>query len=249
MQNKIFLNYRRKDSAGHVGRIFDWLTKYFGPRSVFLDVDGLLASQNFEARISGELNTCSVFIAVIGLHWGAAFEGRDGSEDFVQREIVSALEKKGLLLIPVLVGGARLPEKGQVPEALHGLLLRQALEVYDNDFAGGVEKIVAQIEGQSGLRRKKETRDVKVECVICASERMHSQSAPSAIQHFEPGTQVYNGEEFVTSLDTIVSREVKLRCRKGCGTTHLQVTSWDNETTDDDGASFERFEVKAYRRD
>ena len=36
---RIFISYRRDDSAGHAGRLFDRLADYFGREQVFIDID------------------------------------------------------------------------------------------------------------------------------------------------------------------------------------------------------------------
>ena len=36
---KIFISYRRDDSAGHAGRLYDRLEGHFGQGQVFMDVD------------------------------------------------------------------------------------------------------------------------------------------------------------------------------------------------------------------
>jgi hypothetical protein len=38
---KIFISYRREDSEGYVGRLYDNLVETFGPDEVFLDVVNL----------------------------------------------------------------------------------------------------------------------------------------------------------------------------------------------------------------
>ena len=46
---KIFISYRRSDSAAHAGRIYDRLEGHFGQGQVFMDVDtiheGLVGSE------------------------------------------------------------------------------------------------------------------------------------------------------------------------------------------------------------
>ncbi len=39
--HRIFLSYRRQDSAGHAGRLADHLLDRFGQGSVFVDVDSI----------------------------------------------------------------------------------------------------------------------------------------------------------------------------------------------------------------
>jgi len=43
----IFISYRREDSAGHAGRLFDRLREHFGKDRVFLDVVGIDAGVDF----------------------------------------------------------------------------------------------------------------------------------------------------------------------------------------------------------
>ena len=35
---RIFVSYRREDTAGYAGRLFDTLRKAFGPKNVFRDI-------------------------------------------------------------------------------------------------------------------------------------------------------------------------------------------------------------------
>ena len=65
----IFLSYRREDSAGVAGRIYDRLRAHFGPDSVFIDVDAVPLGVDFQEHIESVLNHCGVLLAVIGPHW------------------------------------------------------------------------------------------------------------------------------------------------------------------------------------
>jgi len=47
---KIFLNYRRDDSEGYVGRLYDHLTDRF-PGRVFRDVTGLRPGEDFVSAL------------------------------------------------------------------------------------------------------------------------------------------------------------------------------------------------------
>ncbi|MGH8656808.1 MAG: hypothetical protein ACREYE_33550 [Gammaproteobacteria bacterium] len=50
---RVFLNYRREDSEGIAGRIFDRLHERFGPENVFRDLDTITPGAEF-ARMIGE---------------------------------------------------------------------------------------------------------------------------------------------------------------------------------------------------
>ena len=46
-KGRIFISYRRADSAGYAGRIYDRLTAHFGEDAVFMDVDTIEAGVDF----------------------------------------------------------------------------------------------------------------------------------------------------------------------------------------------------------
>jgi hypothetical protein len=47
----IFVSYRRSDSQGEAGRLFDDLAKHFGEQSVFMDVSAIEAGRDFRKAI------------------------------------------------------------------------------------------------------------------------------------------------------------------------------------------------------
>src|SRR3954463_10334202 len=95
----IFLCYRREDSGGHAGRIYDRLTQHFGSRQpIFIDVDSVDPGVDFVDAIQQTVASCDVLIAVIGRNWVTATddEGRrrlEDPQDFVRLEIEAALER------------------------------------------------------------------------------------------------------------------------------------------------------------
>ena len=59
---KIFLSYRRQDSAGVAGRIYDRLRQHFGDDAIFMDIDNIpLASTSgsTSVRRSASAASCS----------------------------------------------------------------------------------------------------------------------------------------------------------------------------------------------
>ena len=104
---RIFINYRRQDSEGHVGRLYDHLTRHFAPDNIFMDVSSIEPGEDFVEVLEEAVAGCDVFLAVIGPQW-ATITDADGnrrleqSDDFVRLEIASAL-RQDKLVIPVLV--------------------------------------------------------------------------------------------------------------------------------------------------
>jgi TIR domain len=152
----IFISYRRGDSSGHAGRLCDRLTARFGDAAVFMDLQDIAPGQNFARSIDETIARCDCVVAVIGPRWVEAFQQRSaGTEDFVQHEIAAAL-RRDIALIPVLVGGARMPLAEQLPQPLAALCYRNALEVRDERFDDDVTRLseaIGAVVGDAGGRR------------------------------------------------------------------------------------------------
>ena len=144
---KIFLSYRREDSAGVAGRICDRLRGYFGPDAVFFNVDSVPLGVDFQEYIESLLSHCGVFLAVIGPDWaGQINTGRDNPEDWVRIEIEAAL-KQCLPVIPVLIDHTGMPSKADLPPSLVRLACRHAVRVdQGRDFHHHVGQLIKGIE-------------------------------------------------------------------------------------------------------
>src|SRR5579859_7462419 len=109
MGRAIFISYRRDDSEGEAGRLFDDLVRSFGEDSVFMDVDGINPGMDFRKAIDDNVASCGVLLAMIGPTWATIKHGDarrlDDPNDFVRLEIASALSRN-IAVIPVLVHDA-----------------------------------------------------------------------------------------------------------------------------------------------
>jgi len=148
----IFISYRRDDSAGHAGRIYDHLCNVFGRDSIFHDVDDIRPGQVFPDVIRERIAGCAVVVVVIGKRWLEILRTRAGGEpDFVSIEIQSALECPAVI-IPVLVGGASMPRAGDLPDGLAKLAVRDAEEIRDATFAEDIARLVKAVKDAPGWR-------------------------------------------------------------------------------------------------
>src|SRR4051812_41033858 len=138
----IFISYRREDAGGHAGRLCDRLTTRFGDDRVFLDIQDIQPGQNFEQSIDATIAACDCVLAVIGPRWLHSLRERDGRDDFVRRELAAALQKRSTL-IPVLVGGARMPAADALPADIAPLSRLNAIEVRDEHFDDDVARLTA----------------------------------------------------------------------------------------------------------
>jgi hypothetical protein len=143
----IFIGYRREDGAGWAGRLHADLQARLGRNSqIFMDVDGIPPGEDFRTYIDHAIVQCDAFVAMIGPDWLDARDeqGRrrlDDPHDFVRLEIAAALNRD-IRVIPVLVGGARLPTAEELPEPLGRLVNRHAVSLDNETWELGVSKIV-----------------------------------------------------------------------------------------------------------
>lgn len=148
--NQIFISYRREDSAGYSGRLADRLAMAFGEEQIFRDFDDIGPGQNFAASIRKNLSSAQVFLVVIGSNWLAARNDRhqrrlDDAEDFVRLEIETALQR-GIQIIPLLINGARMPNRSDLPASLSALSYRQAVELSDSRWDQDVDQLIEHIK-------------------------------------------------------------------------------------------------------
>ena len=159
----IFVGYRREDGAGWAGRLHADLRRELGPGSqIFMDVDGIPPGEDFRAYIDRAIGLCDAFIALIGPRWLDAYDeqGRrrlDDPHDFVRLELAAALNRN-IRVIPVLVGGARLPVAEQLPEPLGRLVNRHAVSLDNETWESGVNKIVRSFVDPTDLPLARRTQ-------------------------------------------------------------------------------------------
>ncbi len=148
--SRIFINYRRQDSEGYVGRLYDFLAQHFERGDIFMDVDSIKPGADFVTTIEEAVANCDILLAVIGPQW-ASIADEAGNQrlaqwnDFVHLEIATAL-KQNKLVVPVLVGRARMPAPTEIPDDLAGLVRRNAIELSHQRFVADVERLVATIQ-------------------------------------------------------------------------------------------------------
>lgn len=161
----IFISYRREDTSGHAGRIYDRLNAHF-PDRVFRDVAGINLGEDFVVAIERHVGECEVFIELVGDRWATITDhaGRrrlDDPEDFVRLELATAL-RRGITIIPILVNGATMPAGSTLPTDIAPLTRRNALQVTESDFDHDVERLIKRLEtvlGRSSAIRS--VRDTK----------------------------------------------------------------------------------------
>jgi hypothetical protein len=152
MAAKVFISYRRGDSAGYAGRLMDRLDRELGRDLVFMDVDAVPLGTNFSKVLHEEVAKCGVLLAVIGPNWLDARDEHgnrrlDDPNDWVRVEITAALQRN-IPVIPILLDGARIPGASQLPEDLKELASRNGLDVRHASFQDDMDRLIRGLKGQ-----------------------------------------------------------------------------------------------------
>lgn len=147
---KITVSYRRDDSEAITGRIFDRLVAHYGKDAVFRDIDNIPPGVDFRMHIDDALQQTDVLIVVIGRRWiGSARPGSTrihNEEDPVRIEVETAL-RRGIAVVPVLVGDTRMPTATQLPASLKEFAFRNAVRVDSGqDFDHHTERLLRALD-------------------------------------------------------------------------------------------------------
>jgi CHASE2 domain-containing sensor protein len=151
-----FLSYRRDQSSFIARSLRTALVARLGSKSVFLDEGSIFPGEQFPRQIKEAILGSSVMLVIIGPYWlearGAKSGGRrlDEPDDWVRQEVEEGLRNAIAVVIPVLVDGATMPGKNDLPPSIQALSDRQAFPLPGNDLPREVDALIEGI-GQGRL--------------------------------------------------------------------------------------------------
>lgn len=145
---KVFLSYRRVDSALFVDALFNRLLVV--GCHVFRDVHTLRPGVLFRDAIGDTIPACDVVIAVIGSRWNdvSVVNGArrlDNAADFVRLELETAIAAS-VKVIPCVIGKAQMPDVATLPDSLKSLVERNAVMLSARRFQQDSEALVAEVQ-------------------------------------------------------------------------------------------------------
>lgn len=170
----IFICYRRDDSLPWTGRLHEHFARHFGAEHVFVDIDSIAPGEDFLDVVRHRVEECDVFVPVIGRTWmtiaNAAGNRRlDDQDDYVRTEIAAALNLRKRI-VPVVVGGARMPEKRELPGEIAALATRNAFAVDDLRFADDARRLIKLLERAAAPgEAKRPTSDAAADAVLAST--------------------------------------------------------------------------------
>lgn len=144
---KVFIGYRRSDTAGYAGWLHHSLDHEYGRAEVFRDVVAISIGTDFTKAVERWIRRCDVFLCLIGPEW-ASPEGRRRlaeENDAVRVEVETALRLKREV-IPILLQKARMPQARDLPPALEPLTVRNALEMSDGKWMEDLRRLTDRLE-------------------------------------------------------------------------------------------------------
>jgi len=147
---RVFVSYRRRETQHIAGRLSDWLENRLGQTKVFMDVESLEPGVDFGEAIAAAVASCDVLIVLIGKAWTTMTDnaGRrrlDDPDDFIVLEVSAALQR-GIRVVPVLVDGASMPHRDELPASLQGLARRHAVRIDHETFRSDVDPLLDTVE-------------------------------------------------------------------------------------------------------
>jgi uncharacterized membrane protein YhaH (DUF805 family) len=150
MSSPVFISYRRSDSQHATGRLFSRLApRYLAEADIFMDVEAIAAGADFKAALDDQLRHCKVCLVMIGPDWLAT--GTDGKRrvdsegDFVRMEAATALARRDIRVIPVLVDNARMPSEAELPEPLKALSRLNAVHLTHERFDADGDALAGKV--------------------------------------------------------------------------------------------------------
>ena len=149
---KLFISYRREDTNAVSHRIYDLLVDRYGAESVLIDTDTIPAGSEYPTFLRKEIRKSTFMLSVIGKGWlNAQKQGKrrlDDTGDPVRVEIETAISID-LEIIPLLIEGAKMPEKKDLPVTLSPLASKNAIDIAEGrDFKVHMNRLIQRIESR-----------------------------------------------------------------------------------------------------
>src|ERR1700730_16306663 len=146
---RVFISYRRDDSGGYTGRLYDRLRDLYPPGSLFMDVVGIQPGVDFYQAIEDAVGQCGSMVVVMGPKWLTVTDETgqrriDNASDFVRLEIATALKRRVPVMI-ALVADASKPAEESLPSEMHELARVSVFLLRDTQWNADVQALVAAL--------------------------------------------------------------------------------------------------------
>jgi TIR domain len=179
MSGGVFICYRREDSAFAARAICDRLAACLQRENVFFDVDNIDLGLDWVKVLSRRIGECDALVAIIGKSWISRADNSnqrrlDNIDDPVRVEIAAALKRR-ILVIPVMVEGAAMPKRDDLPADLKDFANRNGLVISHPRFDADIENLTSRLSSLLEERRRNDAKRAERE-----ERKRHAATARSA---------------------------------------------------------------------
>ena len=169
MAKRVFISYRREDTAPVARLVYDRLWRVLSKANVFFDVSTIAGGEDFQSKIASGIGKSDATLVLIGEGWLKESPTRKiriwEENDYVRSEVREALARP-LLLLPILVSGASMPKPEQLPEDIRAITMKSALPLRHESFEDDVENILSAILGVGTRKRNWEKQTTIWSCIF-----------------------------------------------------------------------------------
>jgi hypothetical protein len=146
----VFVSFRSADAGSYAAVLLDEvLGTVLGPEMVFRSSRSIAAGRQFDEVLLVAVQHCDAMVVLIGPDWLTA-AGEDGQrllerpDDWVRREVEIALGRS-IPVVPVLLTGARRPERDELPRSIAALASRQAVYLRHRHIGPDLGHLLAEL--------------------------------------------------------------------------------------------------------
>jgi hypothetical protein len=149
-KHRVFICYRREDSSYATSYIYDKLEGLLGAGVIFKDVDSIPYGTDFRSHVKEKLTQCQVCLVVIGKSW-LNMSDKEGNKRLLQesdpvRIEIETVLSRDMLVIPILVDNAPMPDSVDLPSSIEKLSSINGIQVRPHpDFQADVQRLASAI--------------------------------------------------------------------------------------------------------
>ena len=150
MSKRVFLSYRRSDTADQAIALKIVLEQKLPQIVVFVDTESINPAERWPERLTNTLEHSSVVVALIGPRWRFGSDGTDrfaDPQDWVRQEVAYGLAKRPQTFIPVLFDNVLPAKLAALAEPLHRLASLQNVSLALDTFDDRIEELLDVVDG------------------------------------------------------------------------------------------------------
>ena len=136
---RILITPTPREGGGEAAQIYEFLAAHFGDEHVSLDVEMIWPGSDSTESIARNLTSIRAMLVVIGPRW---LEDLARDDYHLHVDVVAAALNSNIPIIPVLVRGAGMPSRLDLPTELAPLSRRHALDVTVSYFDYDMSRLV-----------------------------------------------------------------------------------------------------------